>query len=45
MQRSQALRLLRIFKTDENKYTEKFERKSVIERKKILTKVFRKAQA
>jgi len=35
--------LLRIFKTGVNKYTEKLERKNLIERKKIFTNVFRKS--
>jgi hypothetical protein len=33
-QRSQALRLLRIFKTGVNKYTENFERKKVNKKQK-----------
>jgi len=33
-QRSQALRLLRIFKTGDNKYTENFERKNENKKKK-----------
>jgi len=32
-----------VFDTDDNKYTEKLERKNAIERKKLITFVFRKS--
>jgi len=36
---------LRILKTGVNKYTENFERKSVLKKKKIRDQAFKKAQA